>query len=497
MKQYSLTFDFGSGSVKAALVGGDHRILASCNRPYNTYYPQKGWAVQSPDTAWSSLLEATRLLMESAAILPAQVKGIALSHTGSTVLFVDGEGKPLTDCVMWMDGRAVEQAGRLNALAGRELYTGKNVIAKLLWFMEMQPEVVRSAYKLLDLQGYLLFCMTGELVYESTGARTTRLFHEREGCWDADKFAQSGFPRRLVPERVVRSEELVGRLTAQAARLLGLSEGTPVYGGCCDHATAVLGAACIHPGDAHIYIGTSAWLAVTAREYRDVPTIRPSPVPGQWYHYYESDSGGNCIDYLLRHHYQKELSEGLDVYSLLGEESADSSSYKDVLFLPFLTGASAPISDVRSRASLLNLEAGTTRGQISRAVLEGLGFNLLWLKEFCTADNGWNVGQLRGIGGGMMLPESVQTIANILGDPIATVRDPRFAGNVGLAVCVEVGLQEHDDGYSVLDKTGAFDRLFVPQEALRERYDRLYRSYKAAFFALSQIYNTLNNRKED
>lgn len=85
MKAYSLTFDFGSGSVKAALVGSDHRILASCSRPYSTYYPRKGWAVQSPDTAWASLLEATRQVMDAAAILPSQVKGIALSHTGSTL----------------------------------------------------------------------------------------------------------------------------------------------------------------------------------------------------------------------------------------------------------------------------------------------------------------------------------------------------------------------------------------------------------------------------
>ena len=152
---------------------------------------------------------------------------------------------------------------------------------------------------------------------------------------------------------------------------------------------------------------------------------------------------------------------------------------------------------MRSRASLLNLEAGTTRGQIARAVLEGLGFNLLWLKEFYMADHGWDVGRLRGIGGGMMLPESVQTIANILGDPIATMRDPRFAGNIGLAVCVETGLREHAEGYAVLDKTGAFDRVFEPQPALRERYDRLYQSYKSAFFALSQVYNILNKGKEE
>ena len=44
MEQYSLTYDFGSGSLKAALVNAQHRIAASCNLAYSTIFPQKGWA---------------------------------------------------------------------------------------------------------------------------------------------------------------------------------------------------------------------------------------------------------------------------------------------------------------------------------------------------------------------------------------------------------------------------------------------------------------------
>lgn len=496
MEQYSLTFDFGSGSVKAALVRRDHSILASCSRSYSTYYPHKGWAEQSPETAWEALGETTRQLVEGSGIHPEQVKGIAISHTGSTIIFVDREGNPLTSCVMWMDGRAGAQAQWLNRQLGASLYTGKNVIAKLRWFLENQPELVRSAYKILDLQGYLLYRMTGSMVYEFTGARTTWLFDPKEGQWDASKFAISGFPRRLIPERLVRSHELVGTLTAPGARHLGLASGTPVFGGCCDHATAVLGAGCVRPGEAHIYIGTSAWLAVTADGYSPDSTIRPSPVPGQWYHYLESDSGGSSIDFLIRNYYAGEAATGQDTYALVGRESAEPAAYRDVLFLPFLTGASTPINDVQVRASLLNLEESTNRSQVARAVLDGLGFNLRWLKEFYQEKHGWNIQSLRGIGGGMMLPESVQTIANILEESITTLRDPRFAGNIGLAVCVEVGLSEYPEGFSVLEKTAVFDRTFTPQPEQQERYRRLFPIYKDAFYALKDVYHKLNERKE-
>lgn len=95
-----------------------------------------------------------------------------------------------------------------------------------------------------------------------------------------------------------------------------------------------------------------------------------------------------------------------------------------------------------------------------------------------------------------MLPASVQTIADILGDPITTMRDPRFAGNIGLSVCVEAGLRGTADAYEILETTGSFDRVFYPNPDLRERYDRLFSIYKEAFAALSGIYQKLNEGKE-
>ena len=255
------------------------------------------------------------------------------------------------------------------------------MIAKLRWFMENEPELIARAEKMVDLQGYLFFLMTGTVAYEHTSAWTTRLYDPHHCRWDDAQIALCGIPRRL-PERIVRSEELVATLLPEAAALLGLQAGTPVFGGCCDHATAVLGAACVHPGDAHIYIGTSAWLAVTAEHYEDDLAIRSSPVPGQWYYYMESDSGGNSIDFLIRHFYQKELDQGLDVYSLIGEEASVSGAYRDVLFLPFLTGASAPINDVaharilfESGSRNLSRSAGTRRARrpwLQSALAEGV-----------------------------------------------------------------------------------------------------------------------------
>lgn len=147
MEQYSLTYDFGSGSLKAALVNAQHRIAASCNLAYSTIFPQKGWAVQRPDELWVCMQQATRQLMETTQALPSQVRGIAISHTGSNFIFLDKNGVPLCDCVLWMDGRAVVQAAQLNQALGEQRYTGKNVIASSAGLWKMSRSSLRAQKK--------------------------------------------------------------------------------------------------------------------------------------------------------------------------------------------------------------------------------------------------------------------------------------------------------------------------------------------------------------
>ena len=194
MEQYSLTYDFGSGSLKAALVNAQHRIAASCNLAYSTIFPQKGWAVQRPDELWVCMQQATRQLMETTQALPSQVRGIAISHTGSNFIFLDKNGVPLCDCVLWMDGRAVVQAAQLNQALGEQRYTGKNVIAKLRWFMENEPELIARAEKMVDLQGYLFFLMTGTVAVGMM--RRSPSAESRGGCCQNVSFARrSWLPR--------------------------------------------------------------------------------------------------------------------------------------------------------------------------------------------------------------------------------------------------------------------------------------------------------------
>jgi xylulokinase len=55
----------------------------------------------------------------------------------------------------------------------------------------------------------------------------------------------------------------LAHLRHEAAEQLGLSVNTGVYGGCDDTQSAAIGTTAIGEGEAHIYVGTSAWVGVS------------------------------------------------------------------------------------------------------------------------------------------------------------------------------------------------------------------------------------------
>lgn len=493
-QNYRLTYDFGSGSVKAALFDRQYNLLGSYNAPYPTYFPENGWAEQKPEEQWEAMILATKKLLEKTGADAGEIAGIAPAQTATSVIFTDENGTALHDCVMWMDGRAGRQADKINWRLGEERFSGKNVISKLLWFEENEPQLVEKAAWMLDFSAWLFRKMTGEFAYEFTGARATCLVDIEHKCWDQKMFDLIGFPRRLVPERIAQSTDRIGILTEEAAQQLGLMPGTPVFGGTSDHAAAILGTGCIRPDDAHIYMGTSAWLAVVTDADGPHPGRMPSPVPGRKYHFYDTDSGGVCIDFLIDNFYRAERDAGQDVFRILDSEIEDvvrSGKNEEVIFLPFLAGASAPISDTTVRATLLNLKRSTTRGDIAKAFYEGICYNMRLMYDIHMDQTGQKIPVIRGIGGVFANARLPQTLADVLGIPVVTLKNPRFAGALGLASCIDVGLGDAPD-FSILDSAVLKEKSYIPNPAKRQYYERLYRVYKNAFDSLSGCYKTLN-----
>ncbi len=493
-KEYIITYDFGTSSLKAVLLDNACRIVGVYYVPYPTYSDAPGHMEQKVEDYWNSFCTATKALTAEAGIEPEQIAGMAMSQTTSAVILVDAQGAPLCDCIIWIDGRADKQAAEINARAGFAVFQGKHVPPKMRWMMENRPEIVNKAARLLDVSAYLFLRLTGEYAYDLTGAYGSQMLEDDTWAWSEQKLAWAGIPGKLLPDRIVGATDCVGRILPAAAAETGFAPGTPVFGGCSDNANGQIGTGSIRAGDVHLYIGSSSWFEITTDERDEFRGPYPSAMKGMRYHFRCTDTACSGVDAVLRMLYPEEWTKpGGDVYGLLdGELEKAALVPKETLFLPFLFGEQDPVADMEVRGTLLNVQPDTARCHILAAFVEGIAFNLLWMKEQQAERTGrWTNKPIRTYGGGAQSDIVVQIVADVLGETLVRLENPRTMGNVGLGVCVAIGLG-WAPSFEVLDDIVREERTFTPDHGRQKEYARKYAIYRGAYEALKGTYRALN-----
>ncbi len=166
------------------------------------------------------------------------------------LVLVDKQGRVLRKAMSYMDQRAQGQYRRgiqhglkisgLNArktlqslyISGGACASVKDPLWKYLWVKENEPAIFGQVYKWLDVKEYLLLRYTGRFVTTHDTANATFIYDSRPGrcCWSPAFCRTFGVEINHFPE-VLRSTDVVGRLTPKAATELGLSTDTRVFGG--------------------------------------------------------------------------------------------------------------------------------------------------------------------------------------------------------------------------------------------------------------------------
>ena len=305
-KRYLIAHDVGTGGSKAALTDLSGDILASRFEPYETSYPRENWAEQDPEDWWKAITLTTREVLEESGVAPGDVAGIVFSTQMIGVLPVKRDGKPLRPAIIWLDGRAQEQANKiirrltkplLLAIAGG-LPTGKDVIPKLMWLRQHEPNIYRETYKVLEVDSYLVYRSCGEFVYDHAAASATGMFNFKKKDWDLMLFKIFRLDPEKMP-RVAASYDRAGGLTETAAQEMGLPAGIPVFCGTGDVPSATVGSGAVLDGQGHLYIGSSGWIAVTmpkaANDGRKGIVSIASADPSRFILLSETESAGACF----------------------------------------------------------------------------------------------------------------------------------------------------------------------------------------------------------
>jgi len=499
--------DVGTGGNKAVLADIEGEIIATAFKPYPVFHPRSNWAEQEPRHWWQAVVESTAELVETSGVDTKRVIGLGFAGQMLGLIPMSASGKPLRRAIIWLDCRADEQAKRIiRRFGGRHVVislagavpSGKDVICKLHWIRENEPEIYRDTYRFLDTTGYLVYQATGRMIIDQTGAGGTGIINNRTRDWSPLMARLAGVSLKKMPP--VRScVDIAGPLSPEAAEEMGLEPGTPVIAGMADIPAAATGSGALEDGDAHINIGTSSWLCLSVSSPKNLGKSGIAPVVSADPHMFimigESETAGACLEWFAtrfaRGDEWEKAGDEQEIYKVLDGvvEGVEPGSGR-LIFTPWMFGERAPVTDTTLRGSFINLGLEHGRDHMLRAVYEGVAYNLRWLLDL-VGKAGFRCDPLRAIGGGAKSDVWMQIVADVTRRRIEAVEDPQMAGAMGCALAAAVSTGVFT-GYKEIKRAVKVRRTFEPVEDCCAVYDQLYQVFRRIYPSISGIYSRLN-----
>lgn len=503
-----LAHDLGTGGDKAVLVDVAGRVLGSAFEPYPLHHPHPHWAEQDPDDWWAGVVRATRRVLDEAGVPPEAVAGIGFAGQMLALAPLDRSARPTRPAISWLDARADDEARRITRRSGGRrvvlavagaVPSGKDIICKLAWIRRHEPDVWRRTAAFCDATGYLVARCTGELLMDHTAGGGTGIVSRRTRGWSRSLALLTGTPLgKLPPLRA--STEVAGRLLEAAADELGLRPGTPVIVGMGDVPAAALGSGAVGDGETHVCLATSGWVCTTVRTPRDIGrhgiVSLASADPGHFVMIGEMETAGACLTW-----FAEAIGPGEGTVPPPGSapQAGSPSVYQRIdalaeqappgsgglLFLPWMFGERAPVTDTDLRGAFVGLSLDHGRAHLARAVLEGVAHNLRWTLDV-VGDHGYRTETVRVIGGGARSDTWLQILADVTGRRLERVADPQEAGAVGCALAVAVALGDLPSVQAIGDVVRV-DRVFVPGDGHRAAYDRDHAVFRSLQPPLARV----------
>jgi len=487
-----LTFDLGTTGCKVCLWDSAGALLASADQGYPIHHPQPDWAEQDSADWWQAAVTAARRCLEGQE--GGRVAAIGLSSQREGVVPLGRDGRPLGRCIIWMDRRCREQSIRLGEEFGIPFlhrHTGmapdpNYTACKLLWFRERQPGLLAETACFLQPRDFLHYRLTGELATDYTLACRTMMFDLRREAWWPAMFERVGVRTEQFPP-LHRSTDTPFGLSAEAAGLLGLPAGVPVALGGGDRACEGVGAGLA--GDRVCdSTGTATQLSMVADRLPDDLGRVPCglhALPGRYLFELGVTTTASAMRWL-----RSLAGLGPGQTFLLDQDAAESPpGARGLLVFPFFMGARSTRWNPDARGMILGLSLGHTRGDIARALMEGVGCEvgtcLDGLRQI-----GAVPGELLVIGGGAKSDIWAQIKADILGTPVCR---PRYteAASLGAAVLAAVGVGLAADPVATARAWNPPVRRFTPNPETAALYRERRRLFDDVYAALLPHYARL------
>lgn len=504
-KAYFLGIDCGTTVVKSVLFDLAGTEIAGASQEVPVTHPRPGWAEQSMEQVWEAAQNTIRQAIEKAGVSGEDVKGVSLSGQGAGIWLIGNDGKPVRDAITWLDGRAKDliekwqEDGTYDKLfeaSGTLYWAGLGHCTIFPWFMENERDSLEKAKASVYCKDWVKFCLTGEISTDETDLLAITDPRTRTYSQDVIDLVGIGEYKHLLPP-IIRSHEIAGYVTAEAAEATGLKKGTPVASGAWDCSSTALGVGCVKAGDAASILGTAG----IHQAISDKPAVNKAyslylhAVPGTWLINSMAMLAASCLNWFEREFCQPEVWEakekGVSKYDVINEKVAQVPvGSNGVIFLPFLQGERAPFVRPDARGEFFGLGDWTTRQDLLRSVYEGVA--LATLDNYNCIEQGIPIGEVWLAGGGAQSEVWAQIVSDCTGKVMKVPFGTEF-GCRGAAMNAAIAAGYFANHAEAAEAMVRVSRVHEPNLQNTAKYQELYAIYKDLIKGLWEPWRAMYN----
>ncbi len=490
-KNYLMALDVGGGSGRCLLLEPTtgEVIVAKREWSHPTAPGTSGLGANLDATDLIKKLgEASIEALSKANAAPRDVIGIAAASMRNTTVILDRAHKVLFGTPN-RDARALGEGVTLGLERGKEIHAISGhwpsplfLGTRLVWVKNNMPDLLARAAVAFSLSDWVGMFLSGRVAAETSQAGETLLFDLKRREWASNLIESLGLPRAIFPE-IVESGSPLGKLTKDAADVLGLVPGIPVAAGGADTQCGLLGAGAVRSGDCAVIAGTTMPIQmVTDRLILDETGRLWSGrhvVPGLCVLESNGMMTGDVIEWFSRIMYSdvsdpvrsvfadasRSVPGGSGVYSTFGAAVFDARTL------------GLPVGNL-SISPMVTKDTSHGRASVARALIEGIAYSARANLEQITAVSGAHVETLHVSGG--MSKDALWTriVADVTGIPVLVPTTSEVTA-LGAAILAGVGAGVFTNPAGGSEKVTKIVREDRPGDS-SQKYQGLYAGWREA-----------------
>ena len=494
-----LGIDVGTTGCKVIAFREDGDILAQAYGEYPLIHPQPGRSELDANVVWGNI--ATCIRQVAAQTHAEPIEAISVASQGEAVTPISANGEILANAVTTFDDRTAGicdelkeeitplEVMRITGMPMSDIHT----LPKLIWMQRHQPDIYRRVWKFLGFEDFVYFQLGMPPVVDYSLAARTMMFDILDKSWSEKMLGLGNVDASLLPD-TAPSGTIIGEVSPKVADELGLPRGVVGVTGGHDQPCGALGAGIIRSGEVMDATGTVECIAPAFTE----PVINqamsdgnfacyPHVVNGLYVTLGFVSSGGVVLRWYRDTFAQAEIAqaaaEGRDVYDMLLAEMPDTPA--TAMLLPHFTGSGTPYLDLESKGAIVGLTLSTTRGELVKAILEGISYEIKQNLSMLQAA-GVVINEVRAIGGGAKSEKWLQLKADMFGKKVVAL-DISEGVCLGTAILSGTAIGKYDSVEAAVEQLVTPREVYYPREDVAAHYDEKLAAYAQIYQALRSL----------